>query len=226
LKKYVLSKVAILIATFVLYGLVDCNAQKHEFGASLSNAFYKGSLNRTPTFSDFNPSFSLFYRYNINPVVVFRPQFTFASIGYDDASYSNPLNIARKVSFTTGIYEFALLWEYNFFDYRGENKRVTWAPYLTGGVAGFANDSQNNISATFNAAIPMGLGLKFNLGKQWNLGTEFLARKTFADDIDGNDGLQFINGLQAGEANKTDWYYTLGVFLSYTIYTVNCPRPN
>ena len=35
--------------------------------------------------------------------------------------------------------------------------------------------------------------------------------------------LNNFNNLQLGETEKTDWYYTFGLTLSYTKYTVNCP---
>ncbi len=224
MKKYSFLKVAIIVATFVLYGNFNSIAQIHEFGGMINNAFYKGSLTNTPTFLDVNPSFTLFYRNNINPAWVIRPQFTYVSLKYEDANWKTPLSNYRKTSFVSDIYEFGLLSEYNFFDYRGENKRVTWSPYLVGGIAGFAVASQNNAETAFNFAIPIGAGLKINLGRQWNIGAEFLARKTFADDIDGVVGLNNVNSVQAGDLNKTDWYYTLGIFISYTRYTVNCPR--
>ena len=189
----------------------------------VSNGFYKGSLSRTPTFLDVNPSFTGFYRYNINPAVVFRSQLTYLSLKYEDLNWENPISNARKTSFSTDIVELGFLGEYNFFDYRGKNERVTWAPYLVGGAAGFiATNTDESIAPAFNFAMPIGFGLKFNLGKQWNIGTEFLARKTFSDQIDGVSGMNFVNNTQAGDLNKTDWYYSIGIFISYTKYSVEC----
>jgi len=212
------------MATFVLYTVSYSFAQVHEFGGMLSNAFYKGSLTNIPTLLDVNPSFTLFYRYNVNPVWVVRPQFSYVSLNYKDANWKTPLSKRRNTSFSADIYEFGLVTEYNFFDYRGENKRVTWSPYLAGGLAAFAVSNQENSVTSFNFAIPIGVGVKINLGRQWNIGAEFLARKTFTDDMDGVSGISTINRVQAGDSGKTDWYYTLGIFISYTRYTVNCPR--
>ena len=37
--------------------------------------------------------------------------------------------------------------------------------------------------AAFN--IPLGVGLKFKLSQRWNIGFEFLMKKTFSDRLDG-----------------------------------------
>lgn len=222
-------KVAILIATFVLYSVPRLLAQKHEFGIheyglTLSNSFYKGSLSQVPTYSDFNPCVTFFYRHNFNPVWVARTQLSYTSLSYSDKDWSTPIANVRQTSFATDIFEVGEVFEYNFFDYRGENKRITWSPYLAAGLSGFLYKASSNSELLYGLALPIGFGLKSNLGKQWNIGFEFLARKTLTDELDSVSGLTNVNKIQAGDVSRTDWFYTLGLTISYTKYSVNCPK--
>lgn len=224
-----LFKVATLVATFVLCITIRTHAQKHEFGVHeiggfVSNSFYKGSLSSTPTYKDFNPSGTIFYRRNLNPVSVLRTQFSFLKLSYSDKNWSSPISNKRNSSFNINFFEFAELYEYNFFDYRGENKRVTWAPYLLAGGGLFLNLVSSEGIPVMGLCVPMGLGLKSNLGKQCNIGIEFLARKVISDKFDSVNDLSKVNGYQAGDVGRTDWYYSIGLFFSYTQYSVNCPK--
>lgn len=84
--------------------------------------------------------------------------------------------------------------------------------------------------------IPFGLGIKFKLNQQWLLGVEMGFRATFTDALDkidtddtlitrfpsnqGNQGRSI--GFKTGNYSDRDWYYFLGVHLSYSIGTVKC----
>lgn len=214
-------KIAIYIAIFVLYPILSAYSQKSEFGFGIGNGAYRGSLTRIPSFVSVNPGFSLFYRHNfVGNQFVLRPEITFLNLSYNDESSSNPLNLARKNSFSTPLYEFGLLGEFNFLDFRGTNKYMFWSPYLTSGLAGFVYDG-GRATNSFGMSIPMGAGMKFVIGKQLNLGFEFVARKTFVDNLDGVENYP-NSGLQGGDSNFSDWYYFTNVHLSYTIYKVVC----
>lgn len=68
----------------------------------------------------------------------------------------------------------------------------------------------------FTLAIPLGIGVKYSLGKHWNVGAEYMFRKTFSDYIDDVSGVYYDNnaiiaanggnqeaGLLADPANRT-----------------------
>ena len=214
-------KIAIYVAIFVLYPIISAYSQKSEFGIGIGNGAYRGSLTRTPSFITLNPGFTLFYRHNyVGNQFVLRPEITFMNLSYKDSYSSNPLNDSRKSSFSTPLYEFGLMSEYNFLDFRGSNKYMFWSPYLTAGIAGFVYDG-GRATNSFGMSIPMGAGMKFVIGKQLNLGFELVARKTFTNDLDGVTNYPSI-GLQGGDSNFNDWYYFTNIHLSYTIYKVVC----
>lgn len=83
--------------------------------------------------------------------------------------------------------------------------------------------------------IPFGLGIKFKLSKQWLLGVEMGFRATFSDALDKIDREDLVisrfqgppangrqRGFKTGNYSDRDWYYFLGVHLSYSIGTVKC----
>jgi Domain of unknown function (DUF6089) len=98
-------------------------------------------------------------------------------------------------------------------------------------------------------AIPVGLGFKFKLNKQWTFGVEYTTRITFTDFLDDVSGLyvepvfiesqygpispamadrspaQNIAGSVRGDDSKRDLYSIFGVTLTYRIIQSgdNCP---
>ncbi|MGB0427513.1 MAG: DUF6089 family protein [Flavobacteriales bacterium] len=100
-------------------------------------------------------------------------------------------------------------------------------------------------------AIPFGIGYKLNLQNNFRFSVELNMRKTFTDYLDDVSGtyvdkfqLQQASGPEAvyfsdpnnqgelgknrGNANNTDWFYSLGFSLSYVIKTkaLKCPNPS
>ncbi|MFR3331259.1 MAG: hypothetical protein ACLTSL_14105 [Odoribacter splanchnicus] len=53
-----------------------------------------------------------------------------------------------------------------------------WSPYLFTGVGYLGAGDESSVS------IPLGIGVKFNLYRQWSCGIEWSARKLFTDKID------------------------------------------
>lgn len=45
----------------------------------------------------------------------------------------------------------------------------------------------------FTFAIPLGIGAKYSLGKHWNVGAEFMFRKSFSDYLDDVSGVYYDN---------------------------------
>ena len=66
--------------------------------------------------------------------------------------------------------------------------------------------------ATFT--IPLGAGFKFKPSLRWNIGLEFLMKKTFTDRIDGEQ-LSDPYGIKSEFMKNTDWYSTFTISISY-----------
>ena len=209
-------------------------AQIHEFGLGLGGFNYTGDINPRYNFLNYKPGGMLFYRYNsANCVTSFRLGFSAGQLSGSESKSKEYVASIRNASFKSSVTELSLMGEYNFFNYRHKKQLTKFSPYLTGGLALFTDGSPASTSNStpetskngggIGVAIPFGLGVKFILNRNWNLGTEFVARKTFTDYIDGISNGE-IGTRSTGNPLDTDWYFYTGVSLSYTIFKVKCPQ--
>jgi Domain of unknown function (DUF6089) len=207
-----------LLSTFVTLAQHKQFKRIHEVGLGIGGLNYTGDLAENLNIKNTSPALNLFYRYNFpNEVSVIRFNFLFGQLGADEAKSNTPLRVLRANNFSALLTEASLLYEYDFFDFRDIDGKYYMSPYLFGGL-GIGSTSGKNSNATY-ANIPFGAGLKFRLNGGWNLGTEFGARKNFTDKIDGIRNSDFV-----GTGINSDWYYHLGINLSYTFYSLICPE--
>jgi hypothetical protein len=72
-------------------------------------------------------------------------------------------------------------------------------------------------------AIPMMVGVKSNILKNFVLGIEVGARYTFTDNLDGsNPKNENLEPLKFGNINSNDWYVFTGFTLTYTFTEKPC----
>lgn len=121
----------------------------------------------------------------------------------------------ENFKFTTTFYELGEMVEFHFFNYgMGERYRKLkrWTPYITAGLGVTAWKADGKFGAA--ATIPLGIGFKYKPALRWNLGLEFLMKKTFTDRLDG-EHLKDPYGIKSGFMKNTDWYSTLTITISY-----------
>lgn len=164
-----------------------------------------------------NPSWdaTILFRYILNPRLNFKTNFYVGGLRGDSSKMDNVLPNDQNFKFSTTFFEIGELVEFHFFNYgMGESYRKLkrWTPYITAGVSitGWTVDGSG--SATFT--IPMGVGFKFKPALRWNIGLEFLMKKTFSDRVDG-DNLSDPLGIKRGFMKNTDWYSTFSISISY-----------
>lgn len=212
-----------LILLFSMEGF----AQKSEIGAGIGALSYTGDLSPGYTISENRPGGLVYFRDNLSDVVSLRYAVT---LGMLQGSYNNPQDIFatnRMASFNIFIVEPSVTIEYNFLDYKDKNSVIDFSPYFFAGVGAFAFFGQDPSPAEYSniqPAIPLGIGLKYNLDWHWRLNFEFGARLTFTDYID-NISEPFTNtkNYQYGNPLNNDAYYFFGISLSYAFYPVICP---
>ncbi|MFN6943372.1 MAG: DUF6089 family protein [Cytophagaceae bacterium] len=219
-----------LFPIFFVFIAFSAKGQKNEIGISLGGMNYTGELAPEYNFSFYRPGGMLFYRHNFSPAFTLRASGMIGNIYGNDEASDYPLHNARNAEFHNSINEFGLMAEYNFFDYRRYKDRRKFTPYMTGGLAVFNYKRIQPGTAirgsAVNISIPIGFGFKYQLSKTLNLGGEFVARKTFTDHLDGLTDT-FDNGRkQLANPYLNDWYFYTGFSISYTIYTVPCPKFN
>ena len=64
----------------------------------------------------------------------------------------------------------------------------------------------------YSVDLPLGVGVKYKVGKRWNMMLEFSMRKTLGDNLDGKQ-LDDPYGIESAALKNTDWY-------SYTMFSV------
>ena len=206
----------VLSSVFSLAQEID---HRMEYGVMVGMMTYTGDLNSGANLNFNGPAAGVFYRHNYpNNIVVLRFNVLAGEVSGSEVRLKNPLPTDLKRDFSTLITEVSALFEYNFFDFRTMQPGHYYpvCPYLFGGM-GFGTVLGGDNPAFIN--IPMGAGVKFQVGDRLNLGIEMGARKSFTDKIDGIDNTSDLNS-----SSKQDWYYFTGLTFSYTRYYQKCPR--
>jgi hypothetical protein len=121
----------------------------------------------------------------------------------------------QTFKFTTTFYELGEVAEFNFFNYGiGESYRKLkrFTPYIAAGLGVSVWQVNGKTGASLN--IPLGVGVKYKLSRRWNLGFEFLMKKTFSDKVDG-ENLADPYEIKSSFMKNTDWYSTMTFSISY-----------
>lgn len=204
-------------------------AQFMEFGAGVGATNYSGDLAPGYQLSILKPAVSLHYRLNFSEIVSTRFSLTYGGITGNDSSPVDVLGGNRDHSFNSRILEISSVFEYHFIDYKNRKSPQEWSPYAFLGFGMMKLRSPSNLTDDYNLTqpvIPMGLGFKYKIGKQFVVEFEAGARKTFFDYLDGiSDGDVTIKDYQFGNPNDDDWYFFTGFRLSYVLYKIPCPFP-
>jgi hypothetical protein len=145
-------------------------------------------------------------------------------------------NENRGYSFTTSIFEPSLQLEYSFlseertmssarlFNRRGMvNNFTVFSAYGFVGVGGVFFNPELDLKGktpvtgettsgygTFTAVIPIGLGIKYALDKNWSIGFEFGRRFAFSD---------YIDGISTKWSKANDTYYFAVLQATYKLNT-------
>lgn len=188
---------------------------RYEIGGGIGMTGYLGDANSSNLLRNPGWDFEVLFRYILNPRFNFKTNFYTGSLGGDTSQMENVLPGGANYKFHTQFFELGELAEFHFFDYgMGESYRKLrrWTPYIAAGVSLTAWSADSKFGAAFT--IPMGVGLKYKPSLRWNIGLEFLMKKTFSDKL---DGAQLADPLQIKSdfMKNTDWYSTLTLSISY-----------
>jgi opacity protein-like surface antigen len=251
----------ILLIVIAFCSMQTIFAQRHELGVFLGGANVIGDvgkgnyINPFPTKlesngSQFFPiSLGALYRFNFNPYMGLRANFSFSKVGASDHLSGEQYKRDRNASFKNEIVEGSVLFEYNFTDIN-EAQKLAHAPYLFFGV-GLANfksryydiNEEQTILYTKSerenkVVLPFGVGYKVKFNYNWVVSLETGFRYTGHDNLDYNNP-RFTNELlQAGkddpkiqeiidskiygDIKNKDWYVLTGLTLTYTFGRPAC----
>jgi len=218
-----------IVVVVVIFICFEARAQETEVGFGIGGLTYTGELERGYNFLNNRPAAMVFYRVNMNEAVALKFPIIFGIIKDSDSNPTDPAAAQRNQSMNIFLMEGGVQFEYNFLKFR-ENIYQRWSPYFFGGIALFLFSGEGERTTEYSnvqVSIPFGMGAKYVVNPRWIAGLEFGLRKTFFDYLDNiSDGDITNKNYQYGNKFENDWYYFLGVTLSYTFYKIHCPYPS
>jgi hypothetical protein len=210
MKKLILAGALVLFSIIHVVAQPQSNVQEGEIGISAGAAHYFGDLNPKLRLNAPGVAFGAFFRKQFGEYVAVRFSGHFAQLGYSDKYNSyNQFMYTRNLSFNTNIWELALQGDFNFFKFVPGDVYHSFTPYLTFGIGTFNYDpyayyqgkkvflrplgTEGQESSvypnrkpygTMALCFPVGVGVKYNINRDFNLGFEIVYRFTTTDYID------------------------------------------
>ncbi|WP_338221250.1 type IX secretion system protein PorG [Algoriphagus sp. oki45] len=229
-------------------GISESMAQKYEIGGGIGGATYSGDIIRKVDLGQIGFQGTLFGKRNFDNVWTLRVALSTAILHADDEV--RPLDLvakSRDARFKGGVIEASAVMEFNFLDFLRNDSEFRWSPYAFFGIGFSYFTMKGRPSAErFTPAdyyqltspvIPFGGGVKYRLNDRWTLAGELGFRPTFTDyldkidskagiflntEVDPNTGTTPSQIINFGNPNTKDWYYFLGLTVSYTFANVKC----
>jgi hypothetical protein len=222
-------------------------AQSYERGGGLGTAVYSGDILRKIDAGQSGLQGTLFGKRNFDNVWSLKVGVNLAEImGADSIRPIDAMASLRQGHFTGRITELSAIMEFNFLDYVNQKSEFRFSPYAFFGLGYAFVNAEGRINAgapvenyrTRTLVLPFGGGIKYLLTDQLTLGMELGFRPTTSDALDqldstlpalprydtplGPDTKALPQSLNFGNPNTKDWYYFLGLTLSYTITKARC----
>ncbi|MBR5781361.1 MAG: outer membrane beta-barrel protein [Bacteroidales bacterium] len=199
----------LLLVSFLMPKNTD--AQIIEVGLSGDYSYYVGDINPKKHFSQSAFGFGGVVRYYDNLRWAFRFQYSNLNLQASDEVVD--FRPERALAFNSKVNDFALLAEFNFFEYWTGSNRAYITPYIFGGISvfnynsfapdgtalqplntegNFVEDESGNPVPDYYSknsfSIPFGLGVKYSLCERIGMTLEWRIHKTFTDYIDDIHG--------------------------------------
>ena len=257
------------------------NAQYWEVGVFTGASNYNGDFSeRGIKMNETHFAYGGIMRFNMNRHLTIKGNIIKGMISGSDENAKKYYHRqwTRNLSFRSTVLDIGIQPEFNILGYRTNHFTYKSSPYIFAGVSllrfnpqAYYNEKWTNLQPLgtegqflnvpeyqerryklTQIVIPIGLGWKYSIGRNLNLGCEFSARKTFTDYLDDVStnyvdlrDLLYRNGQIAvklsnrtGEVNdelieKTmddsrgspdakDWYYFAGITLTYSLLPRGC----
>jgi len=244
---------------------------RSEIGVHAGTMFYIGDLNQFKPFYKSKLAGSLVYRFNVHSRLTLRFNATYGNIAADDKDAKQDVILNRNLNFKSQISEIAGGLEFHYMPFQFGNRRYIGTAYMITQIGVFHMNPQTEFNGAtidlqsigtegqsktggtkpyqkYQICVPVGLGVKFSLGKFCSFNLDIAIRKTFTDYIDdvgantymSPAALEAINGSNAvalsnrsldgsfqgrrGNSSTKDWYVYAGGMLTFRLGKGNnCP---
>jgi hypothetical protein len=222
-------------------------AQSYEIGGGIGTAVYSGDIIRKIDTGQSGLQGTLFGKRNFDNVWSLKVGVNLAELmAADSIRPIDALASLRQGHFKGRVTELSTIMEFNFLDYVNHKSEFRFSPYAFFGIGYAFVNAEGRMNAgspvqeyrTSSLVIPFGGGLKFLVTNQLNLGLELSFRPTTSDELDqlsstlpplprydsplGPDPKALPQSLNFGNPNSKDWYYFLGLNISYTLTKARC----
>lgn len=200
-------------------------SQINEIGLFAGGSNFIGDVGSTQYLAPNNTAFGVVYKWNKHTRYAFRASLLYATLEGNDYKSDINARLKRDFSFTNNIFEASAGVEFNFVPYDLHKMNKQFTPYMYSGLSYFTYenlyfDYQSNVALQYSGsrknsiAIPMVLGVKGSIARNWILGIEAGARYTFTNNLDGSfpEPTQY----KFGNLNSDDWYVFTGITLTFT----------
>jgi hypothetical protein len=213
-----------------IIGLTKSHAQIHEVGVFLGGSNYIGDVGKTNYVDPNEFAYGFLYKWNKSPRHSWRFSYMQSRVTANDLDSKVPGRYKRGFNFVNNLKEFSAGLEFNFFDFNLHQFGTKVTPYVFTGLCytnyeelfvlnGESRAKKNN--SVFS--IPMILGIKANVTKEWILGFEAGARYTGTDNLDGSYPKdQSLQSLKFCNNNSRGWVGFSGFTLTYTFGEKPC----
>ncbi|MCM0060308.1 MAG: DUF6089 family protein [Algoriphagus sp.] len=230
-----------------LASLNSSYGQSYEVGGGLGTTVYSGDIIRKIDASQAGLQGTLFGKRNFDNVWSLKLGVSVAELMAGDSIQPIDAMAGLRNAHVKGrITEFSALMEFNFLDYVNHKSEFKFSPYAFFGLGYSFVQGEGRINASLpveeyrlnTVVIPFGGGVKYLLSNQLTLGMELGFRPTTSDLLDNLDSTfpalarydtpidptskALSKGLNYGNPNTKDWYYFLGLTLSYTLTKARC----
>lgn len=222
-----------LIVILIFISQQSLTAQINEFGIFAGGSNYIGDIGPTNYIAPNDIAIGLIYKWNRSTRHAYRFSFTYGELQSNDLDSKVPARIERGYNFKNTIQEFSAGLEFNFFDFNLHSSSPQITPYVFTGLNYLRYDELYVINGTTlederrgTLSIPMVVGIKAKLWRDFILGFEVGARYSFTDNLDGsNPKKPELNIYKFGNINSNDWYVFTGFTLTYTFGENPCYCP-
>lgn len=260
LMKYIVSIIFSLLTVCLV------SAQNLEIGVMGGGSYYYGDIVNEWTPSTIGGSGGVFLRYHINENMAIKGFGGYCKISGSDSLSSSSYQRNRNLSFWADVFEGSVQFEYSFVKdiTRGRRLRNRFIPYAFAGLGAFYfmnyaygpsheivklynMGTSGTVYNNFSVCVPFGVGFRYKITSNINLGMELGIRytaTTWLDDVGGpttfykpytkenflynigylmsdrSTSQQYIGtGKQRGKVALSDVYVMCGFTLGYRLGT-------
>ena len=243
-----------------------------ELGGWVGLSHYFGDLNTSFKLNHPGPAAGGNLRILLNERLALKSSLNIGYIIGDDKYSSNPFEHDRNLKFHNTIFDFTNQFEFNFLPYIHGSSNDYFTPYLFTGLTIFHYNPRTSLAGKsynlreygtegqplgdeyyeYGVALPVGLGIKWDLNHKLSLNFEVSYKFTFTDYLDdvstsypnigelnslrGEIGVMLSDrsgipgfsdqGKQRGNSRDKDKYSFTGISIMYFFGQLSCPEIN